>query len=75
MSLLDCRAEGKIRHFRIKQEGSLFVIGTAQFESLVELVQYYEKNPLYRKMKLRYPVNQELVVRIGMVSVVQFCLL
>ena len=62
------RAEGKIKHCRIKQEGRLFMIGTAQFESLVELVNYYEKHPLYRKMKLRYPVNQTLVQSIGTVG-------
>ncbi|ETE64834.1 1-phosphatidylinositol-4,5-bisphosphate phosphodiesterase gamma-2, partial [Ophiophagus hannah] len=50
------RAEGKVKHCRIKQEGRLFVLGTsAYFESLVELVNYYEKHPLYRKMRLRYP--------------------
>ena len=61
------RAEGKIKHCRIKQEGRLFTIGTASFESLVDLVSYYEKNSLYRKMKLRYPANQRLVDRVGQV--------
>ncbi|XP_071959043.1 1-phosphatidylinositol 4,5-bisphosphate phosphodiesterase gamma-1-like isoform X2 [Antedon mediterranea] len=55
------RAEGKIKHCRIKAEGRLFVIGTAQFESLSELVSYYEKYPLYRKMKLKLPVNDAVV--------------
>ncbi len=67
------RAEGKIKHCRIKQEGRLFTIGTAQFESLVELKQYYEKNPLYRKMKLRYPVNQSVVAKIGTVCTIIKC--
>ncbi|NXS55852.1 PLCG2 phosphodiesterase, partial [Brachypteracias leptosomus] len=58
------RAEGKVKHFRIQQEGCHFVLGTsAYFESLVELVTYYEKHPLYRKMKLRYPVTEELLER------------
>ncbi|XP_034976827.1 1-phosphatidylinositol 4,5-bisphosphate phosphodiesterase gamma-2 isoform X3 [Zootoca vivipara] len=58
------RAEGKVKHCRIKREGRLFVMGTsAYFESLVELVNYYEKHPLYRKMKLRYPVTEELLER------------
>ncbi|XP_055891169.1 1-phosphatidylinositol 4,5-bisphosphate phosphodiesterase gamma-1-like isoform X2 [Biomphalaria glabrata] len=55
------RAEGKIKHCRIKLEGRLFLIGNAQFESLCELVQYYEHTPLYKKMKLRQPVNHQLV--------------
>ncbi|XP_038050378.1 1-phosphatidylinositol 4,5-bisphosphate phosphodiesterase gamma-1-like isoform X2 [Patiria miniata] len=59
------RAEGKIKHCRINQEGRLFAIGNAHFESIVELVSYYEKFPLYRKMKLKYPVNQEIVDRLG----------
>ncbi|XP_054856384.1 1-phosphatidylinositol 4,5-bisphosphate phosphodiesterase gamma-2 [Eublepharis macularius] len=61
------RAEGKVKHCRIMQEGRLFVLGTsAYFESLVELVNYYEKHPLYRKMKLRYPVTEELLDRYSM---------
>ncbi|XP_041375905.1 1-phosphatidylinositol 4,5-bisphosphate phosphodiesterase gamma-1-like isoform X2 [Gigantopelta aegis] len=60
------RAEGKIKHCRIKQEGRLFLIGNAQFESLVELVNYYERNALYKKMKLKYAVNQQVVERLNM---------
>ncbi|KAL8563654.1 hypothetical protein ACOMHN_055288 [Nucella lapillus] len=60
------RAEGKIKHCRIKLEGRLFLIGNAQFESLVELVCYYEKNPLYKKTKLRYAVNMQMVQRMDM---------
>ncbi|XP_041454201.1 1-phosphatidylinositol 4,5-bisphosphate phosphodiesterase gamma-1-like isoform X1 [Lytechinus variegatus] len=59
------RADGKIKHCRIKQEGRLFTIGSAQFESLAELCSYYHKYPLYRKMKLKSPVNQEVVDRVG----------
>ncbi|XP_065179717.1 1-phosphatidylinositol 4,5-bisphosphate phosphodiesterase gamma-1-like [Sycon ciliatum] len=59
------RAEGKIKHCRIKMDGRLFTIGTAQFESLSELVSYYERHPLYRKMRLRYPINEEVLKMIG----------
>ncbi|KAJ6666074.1 hypothetical protein lerEdw1_000978, partial [Lerista edwardsae] len=63
------RAEGKVKHCRIKQEGRLFVLGTsACFESLVELVNYYEKHPLYRKVKLRYPVTEALLERYNLAS-------
>ena len=34
-----------------------------QFESLVDLVTYYEKHPLYRKVCLKLPVNEELLSR------------
>ncbi|KAM4614356.1 1-phosphatidylinositol 4,5-bisphosphate phosphodiesterase gamma-2 isoform 1-T2 [Discoglossus pictus] len=58
------RAEGKVKHCRIHKDGRLFVLGSsAYFENLVELVSYYEKHPLYRKMKLRYPVTEELLSR------------
>lgn len=59
------RAEKKIKHCRIKLEGRLYIIGTVQFESLVELVSYYERHPLYRKVKLAYPVNDEIIQCIG----------
>ncbi|XP_069595268.1 1-phosphatidylinositol 4,5-bisphosphate phosphodiesterase gamma-2 isoform X1 [Ranitomeya imitator] len=60
------RAEGKIKHCRINKDGRLFVLGTsAYFENLVELVNYYEKHALYRKIKLRYPVTEELLNRLN----------
>ena len=43
--------------------GRLYVIGMVQFESLVDLVTYYEKHPLYRKVCLKLPVNEELLSR------------
>ncbi|XP_053996256.1 1-phosphatidylinositol 4,5-bisphosphate phosphodiesterase gamma-1 isoform X1 [Hylaeus anthracinus] len=57
------RAEKQIKHCRIKQEGRLYTIGTIQFESLVELVNYYERHPLYKKIKLSHPVNQDVIRR------------
>ena len=38
---------------------------SAEFESLVDLVRYYERHPLYRKMRLRYPINEETLERMG----------
>uniref|UniRef100_A0A4W5MEK1 Phosphoinositide phospholipase C n=1 Tax=Hucho hucho TaxID=62062 RepID=A0A4W5MEK1_9TELE len=58
------RGEGKVKHCRIQKDGSMYVLGTTtEFESLVELVNYFRKKPLYRKIKLRYPVTLELVSR------------
>jgi hypothetical protein len=62
------RADGKIKHCRIELDGRLFAIGSAQFESLIDLVKYYEKNPLYNKVKLKIPVSQTLVDTKGAVS-------
>ncbi|XP_055293357.1 1-phosphatidylinositol 4,5-bisphosphate phosphodiesterase gamma-1 isoform X1 [Moschus berezovskii] len=59
------RAEGKIKHCRVQQEGQTVMLGNSEFDSLVDLVSYYEKHPLYRKMKLRYPINEEALEKIG----------
>ncbi|MGH0115766.1 UNVERIFIED_CONTAM: hypothetical protein FKN15_046951 [Acipenser sinensis] len=58
------RGDGKVKHCRIQKEGNVFVLGSStEFESLVELVNYFRKKPLYRKIKLRYPVSEELLHR------------
>uniref|UniRef100_A0A674JC94 1-phosphatidylinositol 4,5-bisphosphate phosphodiesterase gamma n=1 Tax=Terrapene triunguis TaxID=2587831 RepID=A0A674JC94_9SAUR len=59
------RAEGKIKHCRVLQEGQTVLLGNSEFDSLVDLISYYEKHPLYRKMKLRYPINEETLEKIG----------
>ncbi|XP_075994360.1 1-phosphatidylinositol 4,5-bisphosphate phosphodiesterase gamma-2 [Genypterus blacodes] len=56
------RGDGKVKHCRIQREANMYLLGTTtEFESLVELVNYFRKKPLYRKIKLRYPVTPELV--------------
>lgn len=65
---ISLRADGKIKHCRIQHEERLFVIGSAEFESLVDLVEYYEKNPLYNKVRLKYAVSQRLVEERGAVA-------
>ena len=59
------RAEGKVKHCLIKKDGRLYAIGTATFETLVELIAHYEKNPLYKKIKLRLPLTDELLAKRG----------
>ncbi|RXN24737.1 1-phosphatidylinositol 4,5-bisphosphate phosphodiesterase gamma-2 [Labeo rohita] len=67
---LDEGGEGMVKHCRIHKEGSMYVLGTSsEFESLVELVDYFRKKPLYRKIKLRYPVTPELVDRFSSITV------
>lgn len=66
---LSFRGDGKVKHCRIQKEGNMYLLGTTtEFESLVELVNYFRKKPLYRKIKLRYPVTPELVDRFSTVS-------
>ncbi|XP_067090255.1 1-phosphatidylinositol 4,5-bisphosphate phosphodiesterase gamma-2 [Osmerus mordax] len=61
------RGDGKVKHCRIQRDGSMYVLGTTtEFESLVELVNYFRKKPLYRKIKLRYPVTPDLVRRFSL---------
>uniref|UniRef100_A0A8C1Y9A6 1-phosphatidylinositol 4,5-bisphosphate phosphodiesterase gamma n=1 Tax=Cyprinus carpio TaxID=7962 RepID=A0A8C1Y9A6_CYPCA len=64
------RCEGMVKHCRIHKEGSMYVLGTSsEFESLLELVDYFRKKPLYRKIKLRYPVTPELVERFSSITI------
>jgi phosphatidylinositol phospholipase C, gamma-1 len=58
----------KIKHCLIKSEGRLYEVGSMKFESLVELINYYMKYPLYRKVKLSYPVSKDIVKRMGNLS-------
>ena len=54
------RGDGKVKHCRIQKEGNMYLLGTTtEFESLVELVNYFKTRPLYRKIKLRYPVTPD----------------
>ncbi|XP_026687233.1 1-phosphatidylinositol 4,5-bisphosphate phosphodiesterase gamma-1 [Diaphorina citri] len=64
--VISFRAEDKIKHCRIRVEGRLYTIGTTQFESLVELISYYERHPLYKKIELWYPVSEDLIQRMGL---------
>lgn len=59
------RGESQIKHCRISRDGRLFVLGSALFETLVDLIDYYEKTPLYRKVKLKRPVTTTLIKEIG----------
>ena len=52
-----------MKHCLVKKEGRLFVVGSAQYESLLELIAYYERHPLYNKVRLKLPVTEELVVQ------------
>ena len=36
------------------------MLGSAAFDSLTELVQYYEMKPVFRGKSLRYPVNSKV---------------
>lgn len=59
------RAHQKIKHCLVKSEGRLYEVGTTKFEGLIDLVNFYTKYPLYRKVKLSYPVSKDIVKRMG----------
>lgn len=42
-------------------EGRLYAVGESQFESLVSLINYYTRNPLYRNVKLVNPISKEVL--------------
>ena len=54
------RAQNTIKHCRITHEDRLFIIGSASFESLAEFITYYGKHPLYREVRLIYPITKEI---------------
>ena len=60
--LISFRGEGECKHCLLKQDGRLFVMGEQEFESLIQLVAYYQKRPLYKKVRLKYPVPNDAVV-------------
>lgn len=51
----------KVKHCRINVEGRLYVVGELLFESLVSLVNYYTRNPLYRNVKLTFPISKDVL--------------
>lgn len=51
----------KVKHCRINVEGRLYVVGELLFESLVSLVNYYTRNPLYRNVKLVFPISKDVL--------------
>lgn len=38
----------------------------------MELIKYYEQNYLYKKIKLWFPVNEDIVQRMGTVSMILY---
>ena len=43
----------------------MYTLGSMEFESLVELVEYYTQHPLMRKTKLTDPIDEELLALKG----------
>lgn len=39
----------------------MYVVGEMLFESLISLVNYYTRNPLYRNVKLAYPISKDVL--------------
>lgn len=55
------------------QDGRLFVIGNAEFPSLVDLVHHYENNYFYRKIKLLHPVTEQTVRHVAGLVKLEAC--
>lgn len=56
---LSSSAYRKVKHCRINVDGRLYVVGEMSFESLVSLINYYTRNPLYRNVKLTFPISHD----------------
>lgn len=54
---------GRVRHCRIAGDGRLFTVDSERFESLPELVAHYQINPLYRHVRLRHALTEQMVAR------------
>ncbi len=57
------RCGNKVKHCKITKEGVLYVLGEATFESLTNLVECHKKVPLFRKAKLLFPVDRDLIAK------------
>lgn len=63
--VISFRAHKKIKHCRIEVEGRLYGVGGMEFESLIDLVNFYMKHPLYKKVKLIHPIPKDMLKRIN----------
>ncbi|XP_074604667.1 small wing phospholipase C gamma 1 isoform X2 [Brevipalpus obovatus] len=53
------RAKNSIKHCRIRQEGRLYILGHARFQSLKALIEWYRVHPLYKATKLRFSISNK----------------
>ncbi|XP_077049684.1 1-phosphatidylinositol 4,5-bisphosphate phosphodiesterase gamma-2 isoform X2 [Siphateles boraxobius] len=64
---LSVRVQGHIKHFLIYRHNSKYVLAdTYEFISLEDMVRCFREHILQDKIKLRYPVTPQLVVRFNM---------
>ena len=68
------RTDKCIKHCRIKQEGRLFLIGNSSFTSLVELINFYQRYPLYGQTILKYPISTDNQQNVQVIIVVHYAL-
>ncbi|XP_012280746.1 1-phosphatidylinositol 4,5-bisphosphate phosphodiesterase gamma-1 isoform X2 [Orussus abietinus] len=57
--VISFRSGKSIKHCKIQFEGRLYTVGSRAFESLVELIDYYKRNPFYKRTKLSHPVYRD----------------
>ena len=46
------KAPGRNKHFRVHVEGTLFCIGQRKFAGLQQLVEHYQRAPIYTSQKV-----------------------
>eukprot|EP01135_Chromosphaera_perkinsii_P011758 Nk52_evm4s2496 gene=Nk52_evmTU4s2496 len=53
---ISLNVEGSVKHCRVMLEGRVCIVGNSEFDSIGDLIKYYKKHSLYRKVKLKYPI-------------------
>ncbi|XP_055327367.1 1-phosphatidylinositol 4,5-bisphosphate phosphodiesterase gamma-1-like [Paramacrobiotus metropolitanus] len=60
------RADKQNKHCRVARDGRLYLLGSMQFESLVDMVEHFEKTPLVKDVRLKIPITPELLKRVDL---------
>ena len=48
---MSLKAPGRNKHFRVHVEGTMFCIGQRKFSTMVQLVEHYQRAPIYTSQK------------------------
>uniref|UniRef100_A0A914QF95 Phosphoinositide phospholipase C n=1 Tax=Panagrolaimus davidi TaxID=227884 RepID=A0A914QF95_9BILA len=58
--VISLRGQGIIWHYQLKRNGRLFVVNDRLFESLNQVVDYYQQHPFVHGVNLNIPINEIL---------------
>ncbi|RWS00136.1 phospholipase C gamma-like isoform X3, partial [Dinothrombium tinctorium] len=55
------RTKNKVFHCRVEREKDVFTIGNKRYKTLLELIEWYKENAIFRSCKLKYPVTIDML--------------